>query len=183
MPWNLPVRRLLSCLKSLGAEGQAVAVFDWLDAHGYPTRDTHVLTRIMGMLPAPRALALFDRLTGAGLAPDLACYNAALSSAGKARQWVTVVDLERRMCDAGISPDVVTFTSLIQSSRRWEDAEQRWEAMLAAGVASQAEPRDPIPHVPLHDASHELSCSTSLPEVQSGQGGPCQNMCDGSSCA
>ena len=57
-------------------------MFEWLDAHNYPTRDAHVLTRIMGMLPAPRALALFDRLTNAGVAVDLACFNAAINTAG-----------------------------------------------------------------------------------------------------
>jgi len=199
------LRRLLSCLKSLGAEGLAVAVFEWLDSHGYPTRDAYVLTRLMSMLPAPRALALFDRLTGAGLAPDLACFNAAISTAGargtsrcpvsgrlvlciiaviwglgltgcpvaegcsgsgcssgsharlctnpklavgsthgllptagKARQWATVVDLERRMRVAGVRPDVVTFTALLtacQACRRWEDAERRWAAMLAEGAS------------------------------------------------
>ena len=81
-PITSPVHRLLSCLKSLGAAGLAVSVFDWLDSHGYPTRDAYVLTRLMSMLPAPRALALFDRLTGAGLKPDLASFNAAISTAG-----------------------------------------------------------------------------------------------------
>jgi len=183
-------------------------VFEWLDSHGYPTRDAYVLTRLMSMLPAPRALALFDRLTGAGLAPDLACFNAAISTAGawcctrgtshcpvsgrlmlciiavkwglcltgcpvaagclvsdcnsgsharlcknpkvafgsthgllhaagKARQWATVVDLERRMRIADVRPDVVTFTALLtacQACRRWEDAERRWAAMLAEGA-------------------------------------------------
>ena len=51
------------------------------------------------------------------------------------------------MRDAGVAPDVVTYTSLIaacQTCKRWADAERRWEAMLAEGTVAQ-------PHRPTED--------------------------------
>ena len=74
--------RLFSCLKSEGAAERSLDVFDWLDGAGYPTRDCFVLSRLMSMLGSTGALHLFERLTGAGLAPDLACFNAAINFAG-----------------------------------------------------------------------------------------------------
>lgn len=69
-------------MKSQGAASRSLAVFDWLDEAGYPTRDCYVLSRLMSMLGSTRALHLFERLTGAGLLPDLACFNAAINFAG-----------------------------------------------------------------------------------------------------
>lgn len=69
-------------MKSQGGASRSLDVFNWLDAEGYPTRDCYVLSRLMSMLGSTRALHLFERLTGAGLQPDLACFNAAINCAG-----------------------------------------------------------------------------------------------------
>lgn len=57
--------------------------------------------------------------------------------AGKAGRWHLVKDLQQQMRQAGVEPDVVTYTSLIsacQACGKWQAAQQHWAAMQAAGA-------------------------------------------------
>ena len=63
-----------------------------------------------------RARGLLERIEAAGIRPDAATYNAAISALEKAGQWQGALELYRQMSSRhGLSPNVVTFNALMQA--------------------------------------------------------------------
>ncbi|KAK9831438.1 hypothetical protein WJX81_004619 [Elliptochloris bilobata] len=144
---NREITKLLTYLGVRKAPERALAVFNWLDAQpDFSTGDAYhyvalmsAFTRRGGSSNAAQALALFDRMLRAGVAPDLFSFNAAISAAGKAGAWERALALLGQMRERGVQPDVVTFSSLIAACQacggRWQAALALLDQMQAEGVA------------------------------------------------
>ncbi|CAN0215578.1 unnamed protein product [Ectocarpus sp. 12 AP-2014] len=78
-----------------------------------------------------RALSLLlESQAAAGLPPDLRPFNAAIDACARAGRWERALSLLREIEEAGLEPDVISFTSAIAAFRSWK-------AGAAAGVGER----------------------------------------------
>eukprot|EP00891_Asterochloris_glomerata_P000997 jgi/Astpho2/997/Aster-x0964 len=139
------IARLLAYLEEAGQKQLALRAFQFMltQPHCFETRDAFIYAQLMKSFSRSRkdssiALQLFQDMEARGLQPDLVAYNTAITAAGRTSSWELVQDLFDGLKDAGLRPDVWTFTSLIQASqacrRPWKQALDLFEQMQTAGV-------------------------------------------------
>ena len=95
-----------------------------------------------------------------GIKPGASCFAACMLSAMQERDWERVLDLDRKMIDAGLPPDPVSFHGVILASCRLKRSVRAAEAIEAAVDAE----------LPMNREEFDLCAGLLLPTISDDAG-------------
>ena len=95
-----------------------------------------------------------------GIKPGASCFAACMLSAMQERDWERVLDLDRKMIDAGLPPDPVSFKGVILASCRLKRSVRAAEAIEAAVDAE----------LPMNREEFDLCAGLLLPTISDDAG-------------